>query len=86
MIIEKSKVKIRCEMGACKGFSCYTIKLARVGIRSRIHMCEACLKGLSKAIIDLFKLEQKPLEKTPPKDMPKSIETLKPKKGSKKEL
>lgn len=42
--------KIRCEMGACKNFATKTIKLNRVGIKSRLHVCDACLKALYTCI------------------------------------
>ena len=41
---------IRCEMGACKNMAKKTIKLSRVGIRSRVHVCESCLKELYACI------------------------------------
>lgn len=46
MELIKQNVKIRCEMGACKNMATHTIKLNRVGIRSRIHICDACLSEL----------------------------------------
>ena len=46
MELEKTSCKIRCEMGACKNMAAYTVKLSRVGIRSRLHVCEACLSEL----------------------------------------
>ena len=75
MQLEKTKVKIRCEMGACKNFATHTIHLARVGIRSRIHVCGACLADLG-ALIQNETAPSEPLP-TPP---PKSFETLKGKK------
>lgn len=38
--------KIRCEMGACKNFAAKTVKMSRVGIRSRLHICDDCLRQL----------------------------------------
>ena len=72
MQLEKTKVKIRCEMGACKNFATHTIHLARVGIRSRIHVCEGCLKELGALIAAET---ASPSASAPP---PKSFETLKP--------
>lgn len=40
------RYKIRCEMGACKNKATRTVKMSRVGIRSRIHVCDDCLKEL----------------------------------------
>lgn len=59
--------KIRCEMGACKNFASKTVKLSRVGIKSRIHICENCLKELYALIGSTI--------------VPKSIETAVKKKG-----
>lgn len=50
MNLIKSTYKIRCEMGACKNFAGYTIKMDRVGIKSRIHVCESCLRQLYSLI------------------------------------
>lgn len=61
MELIKTGCRIRCEMGACKNFAEHTIKLNRVGIRSRIHVCDACLKELYRAIGESL--------------VPKSIET-----------
>lgn len=88
MLIEKVKVRIRCELGACKERAAHTIRLARVGIRSRIHVCELCLKELAEVIktvypekaAEVVKVETKKDDKPP-----KSIETLKPKRKSVKD-
>jgi len=75
MQLEKVKVRIRCEMGACKGRAVYTIRLARVGIRSRIHICEECLERLAKCVEAATVVEgQVATSKL------KSVETLKPKR------
>ena len=50
MQLEKAKVRIRCELGACKAKADYTIRMARVGIRSRIHVCSDCLSDLADCI------------------------------------
>lgn len=63
-----AKCKIRCEMGACKNMAAKTVKLSRVGIKSRIHVCEDCLKELYTLIGATL--------------VPKSIETAQ-KKGNK---
>ena len=78
MQLEKVKVKIRCEMGACKQRASYTIRMARVGIRSRIHVCEECLENLAKALEEakVVAVAEKPITTA----VPKSVETLKPKK------
>ena len=78
MQLEKTKVKIRCEMGACKNFAAYTVHLARVGIRSRVHVCGDCLAELGA----LINAETAP--PVPPAPPPKSFETLKPGKGGAK--
>lgn len=62
MELEKASYKIRCEMGACKNMASHTIKMCRVGIRSRIHVCEACMT-------ELYALIGQEL-------VPKSIETV----------
>jgi len=77
MQLEKPKFKIRCELGACKVLSAYTIRLARVGIRSRIHVCSECLQSLGELIKKEFKKADEPKKVK----VPKSIETLKPKKS-----
>lgn len=51
MTIIKAKQKVRCEMGVCRNLADYSITMDRVGIRSRIHICDSCLKEL-KRIID----------------------------------
>ncbi len=50
MELIKNKYKIRCEMGACKNVADYTVKMNRVGIKSRIHVCSDCLKELYELI------------------------------------
>lgn len=56
-----TKCKIKCEMGACRRDAAKTIKLNRVGIKSRIHVCDECLKELYSLIGAAY--------------VPKSIET-----------
>jgi len=75
MQLEKTAVRIRCEMGACKERADYTIRLARVGIRSRIHICGTCLVQMGECIKEAT-AETKPETAKPPK----SVETLKPKR------
>ena len=72
MELEKTKIKIRCEFGACKGIADYTVVLKRVGIRSRLHVCSECLKTLS-GLVDKTFGGKTDSDKKPPK----SIETLK---------
>ncbi|MCL2374912.1 MAG: hypothetical protein FWC82_00070 [Firmicutes bacterium] len=76
MQLEKSRVRIRCEFGACKESAEFTVKLARVGIRSRIHICKACMVELGALICQ--ELAPPVAEAVAP--APKSIETLKPKR------
>lgn len=64
MQLLEAKYRIRCEMGACKKPATHTIKLARVGLRSQIHICKDCLMELGTLINSQV--------------VPKSIETLKP--------
>lgn len=49
MEIIPNTYKLRCELGACKNLATHTIKFSRVGIRSRIHICGACLEELNEA-------------------------------------
>lgn len=46
MELLQTNCKIKCEMGACAGAAAYTVKFNRVGIGSRIHVCEKCLNEL----------------------------------------
>lgn len=46
MELTDTKYKIRCEMGACKRRADKTVKLARVGVKSSLHVCNDCLKEL----------------------------------------
>lgn len=50
MQLINTEYKIRCEMGACKNPAKKTIKMNRVGIRSRIHICENCLNELYQLV------------------------------------
>ncbi len=50
MELEKTPYRIRCEMGVCKNTALYTVKLSRCGVRSRIHICESCMKELGALI------------------------------------
>ena len=50
MKLEKTGYRIRCEMGVCKNLAAYTVNLSRCGVRSRIHICENCLKELGTLI------------------------------------
>jgi hypothetical protein len=84
MELEKTKVRIRCEIGACKKPADYTVKLSRVGIRSRIHICTDCLKELSRLAMPEFNPPEPETAESAPAAgaVPKSIETLKPKRKS----
>lgn len=55
MQLEKSTVKVMCEIGACKNHAAYTVHIARVGIRSRIHFCAGCLAELGALINKIIK-------------------------------
>ncbi|MDE6398960.1 MAG: hypothetical protein K2L51_06535 [Clostridiales bacterium] len=68
MELQDAKCKIRCEMGACNNMATKTVKMRRVGIRSSLHICDACLKELYERIGETL--------------IPKSIETA-AKKGKK---
>lgn len=54
MDLVKTKIKIRCEMGACKNLAEYTIMPSRVGVKSRIHICKQCLLNLKKLVDTKF--------------------------------
>lgn len=60
-----TKYKIKCEMGACNNRAAHTIKFNRVGIGSRLHVCDKCLNELYSLIGAAV--------------VPKSIETAKKK-------
>jgi len=78
MELEKTRIKIRCEFGACKGIADYTVVLRRVGIRSRLHVCSDCLKTLGELIGKTFGEKRDDEKQAKP---PRSIETLKGKKN-----
>ena len=69
MELIENKCKIGCEMGACKNRATKTIKFSRVGIKSRLHVCDDCLKELYSLIGARY--------------VPKSIETANRKNGKK---
>lgn len=50
MELVDAKCKIKCELGACKNTATKTVKFSRVGIRSHMHVCDACLKELYNCI------------------------------------
>ncbi len=70
MEIDDNTTRVRCELGACKNRAEHAIRFDRVGIRSRLYVCDKCLRELYEAIAC--------------KIVPKSIETAK-KRGAKKE-
>ncbi|MCI9031800.1 MAG: hypothetical protein HFK09_04680 [Clostridia bacterium] len=67
MELLKANYKIKCEMGACPNRATHTIKFNRVGIGSRLHVCDECLKELYALIGTQI--------------VPKSVETAKKKVG-----
>ena len=62
------KCKIKCEMGACGNMATHTVKFNRVGIGSRLHVCDKCLSELYTLIGTSL--------------VPKSLETAKKKSRS----
>lgn len=54
--------KGKCEMGACKKRAAYSIRMDRIGIKSRIDICAECLKKLYGVLGEAV--------------VPKSIETI----------
>ncbi len=50
MEIIETHNNVRCELGACRNRATKSIKFDRVGIRSRIHVCDKCLAELYAAI------------------------------------
>ena len=67
MELLKANYKIKCEMGAFPNRATHTIKFNRVGIGSRLHVCDECLKELYALIGTQI--------------VPKSVETAKKKVG-----
>lgn len=65
MELIKNDKRVKCEFGTCKNIADYTIKFARVGLKSSVHLCEHCLLELYGLIGEVI--------------TPKSIETVKPK-------
>ena len=63
--------RIKCELGACRNRAEHAVKFDRVGIRSRLCVCDKCLHELYDAIGKVV--------------VPKSIETAKSKTSKKKE-
>lgn len=47
MEITECKYRIRCEMGACGNLADYTVRPARTGVRSHMHICASCLGELA---------------------------------------
>lgn len=50
MEIIQTNNNVRCELGACRNRASKAIKFDRVGVRSRIHVCDKCLDELYAAI------------------------------------
>jgi hypothetical protein len=66
MKVIKINNKIRCELGVCNNLATYALTMSRTGIRSRIYLCEDCLKRIyaeAKAVLS----EKTEAEKTPEK-------------------
>lgn len=63
MEVIENNSKIKCELGVCKNRASKAIKFDRVGIRSRIYVCDKCLGELYSAIGEVL--------------VPKSVETAK---------
>ena len=54
MKVIKITNKIRCELGVCNNLAVYALTMSRTGIRSRIYLCEDCLRRIyaeAKAIL-----------------------------------
>lgn len=69
MEIDDNTTRVRCELGACKNRAEHAVKFDRVGIRSRLYVCDKCLHELYEAIASTL--------------VPKSIETAKPRRDKK---
>ncbi|MCL2555667.1 MAG: hypothetical protein FWE03_01430 [Firmicutes bacterium] len=65
MRIEKEE-KGRCEMGQCGKRVSNIIRMDRAGVKSRIYICDECIKKLYKVLSEYL--------------IPKSIETIKKEK------
>lgn len=57
---------VRCELGVCKNRATHAVKFERAGIRSRLYMCDKCMRELYGEIGKLV--------------VPKSLETAKKRK------
>ncbi|MCH5162485.1 MAG: hypothetical protein J1G38_03230 [Clostridiales bacterium] len=64
MEITQNTTRVRCELGACRNRAEHAVRFDRVGIRSRLYVCDKCLHELYDAIGATV--------------VPKSIETAKP--------
>ncbi len=71
MEIIESNNHLRCELGACKNKAAHAVKFDRVGIRSRMYVCDKCMRELYDAIGAVI--------------VPKSVETAKAKRSRMKE-
>ncbi len=67
MEIFDNTTRVRCELGACKNRAVHAVKFDRVGVRSRLYVCDKCLHELYEAIGARI--------------VPKSIETAKPQRS-----
>ena len=76
MKVIKITNKIRCELGVCNNLATYALTMSRTGIRSRIYLCEDCLKRIyveAKAILEEKTAATEPEKKAekPPENQPK---------------
>ncbi len=66
MEIIDTTTNVRCELGVCRNRAEHAVKFDRAGVRSRVFMCDKCMRELYKAIGAVV--------------VPKSVETAKRKK------
>ncbi len=67
MEITECKNRVKCELGVCKNRATHAVKFDRVGIGSRLYVCDKCMSELYAAIGKTF--------------VPKSVETAKRKRA-----
>jgi len=66
MRLEK-EIKGKCEMGRCGKRVLYSLRMDRSGIKSRIYICDECIRELYRIVSEFM--------------VPKSIETIKKREG-----
>lgn len=84
MKVIKINNKIRCELGVCNNLATYALTMSRTGIRSRIYLCEDCLKRIyaeAKAVLSEKTEAAKSPEKAAKSPVSQSKSTKKPSKG-----